>query len=354
MNLQLFAQERREPATPRRRQEARRRGQVSRSVELNTALLLLGSFILLRFSGPYLYWQLAGFMRRFLEDFPWVEISPVNLPGLALVVIVFILKVSLPLMGVAVAVGLAVNLVQVGFIFTLEPLSLSLARLNPAEGFRRLFSKRALVELVKAVIKITAVGILVYLTLVGEKEQLPRMMDMEVRESISLVGNLSLRVGLRISLLLLVLAILDYYYQRWEYEVGLRMTRQEVKEEQKETEGQPQVRARIRERQRQLASMRMMSEIPRADVVITNPTHYAVALRYEPEEMEAPRVVAKGKGYLALRIIEVAKQYRVTLVEDRPLARALYEVVEVGQAIPEQFYPAVAEVLAFVYRLKAG
>lgn len=351
-DLQLFAGEKTEQATPRRRQEARRRGQVFRSVELTSALLLLAGLIGARYLGPRIYGELAGAFREFLTAFPARDLTPGDVRALGNQVTLILARTAGPLIGGAAAVGLMANVAQVGFLLTAEPLAFRLDRLDPAQGLARMFSKRALVELGKALVKVAAVGYVTYLAIRSEYTKLPGLIDMELAEAARYTGDLVWRVGLRAGIVLLVLAGFDYLYQRWEYEQGLRMSREEVKQEFKETEGDPKVRGRMREKQRQISMRRMMAEVPKADVVITNPTHLAVAVAYRPGEMEAPRVVAKGQEYMAERIKEVAREHGVTIMENVPLAQALYKSVEIGELIPPGLYQAVAEVLAFVYRLK--
>lgn len=354
MYLQFFAQERTEPATPRRIQRARSRGQVARSPELAAALGLLGGYLALRVSGPYAWQWLLGLARDAWGGGWWGApvLEPADLPGLSLRTLLTTAAVAGPPLVAAALVGLAANLAQVGFVLTGQPLVPDLSRLNPLLGLQRLLSRRALVDLAKALLKVAIVGWVAWRTIAGRLAELPLLAGVRAEAVLHHVSDMVGAVVLRVGMAWLVLAALDYAYQRWEYQQSLRMTRQEVREELRETEGAPEVRQRIRRRQREVARRRMMAEVPRADVVITNPTHYAVALRYEAETMEAPEVVAKGAGVVARRIREVAEAAGVPVVENPPLARSLYEAVDIGQAIPQALYQAVAEVLAFVYRLK--
>lgn len=354
-DLQRFAdeEERTEPATPKRRQEAREKGQVAKSVDLGTALVLLASAGVLYFTGG---WLVAGVRETMVAAFSgsWLSgdftVSTVAqlFQNLTWRVALLVMPVSLA----AAAVGLLAQLVQVGFLFTGYPLQPQLERINPLAGLRRIFSRRALVELLKALLKVLVIGGIAYRYLRGSFDFLPRLVSVAPAGAGIWMGQTAWRTTLAIGAALLVVGVLDYLYQRVEYERSLRMSRKQLLEELKQTEGDPLIRRRLRERQRQMASRRMMQAVPTADVVITNPTHLAVALKYDMATMEAPVVVAKGAGIIAQRIREVAEKHGVVVLQDRWLARALYEGVEIGQAIPEHLYQAVARVLAFVYRLR--
>jgi len=329
-------QERTQPATPRRRRRARERGEVAKSTEINSILILLSGFLILRFWGEKMrerLFQDAGYILenayRFSLNMP--EIYKYFRQGM-----VKTIGMLFPLiLGIAIA-GVAANLMQTGFLFTSYPLIPDLNRINPISGFKRIFSKRSLIQLFFSLSKIIIIGYVAYV--IGQ---------------ISIfLFDLAFQLGLRCCLALTPIAILDYGLQRWEYEKRLRMTRQEALEEYKETEGNPLIKTRIRSLRRQIARRRMMQEVPKADVVITNPTRIAVALKYTKEKMNAPVVVAKGARLIAERIKEIAKKHNVPIIENKWLAQALYKSVEVGQEIPIKFYQAVAEILAYIYRLK--
>lgn len=354
LDLQRFAEARTEPATPRRRQEARRKGQVARTGELGAALVLLAGFGTLFLLAPYVSGEMLAFTKALYQDslvrFQRVEASEV--PALFLEMLWTALRLAAPVAGATLVVGVLSQLVQVGFLTAGEPLKPQLQRIDPISGFKRIFSKRALVELLKASIKIVVVGLLAYSAVRGSLPDYIEYMQIGPAQAAVHTGLLVFRLVVWIGIGLLVLALFDYLYQRWEFERSIRMTRQELKEEARQAEGDPQVRARIRQRQRQLASARMIANVATADVVITNPVHLAVALKYDPKVMDAPTVVAKGAGRLAERIKEKAREHGVTIVENPPLARALYEAVPLDARIPEELFKAVAEVLAFVYRLR--
>ncbi len=226
------------------------------------------------------------------------------------------------------------------------------SRMNPLQGFKRLFSLRGLVELLKSILKIVILGIVIWNSLKDEIATIPMLMDMTIQQALVTAGSMMMGIVKTVAIIMVFVAAADYLYQWWEYEKNLRMSKQEIKEEYKQTEGDPQVKGKIREKQNAMARRRMMQNVPNADVVIRNPTHFAVALQYDPEHNRAPVVIAKGMDSLALRIVAIAEKHDIVTMENKPLARGLYENVELNAEIPDQFYQPVAEVLAFVYNLK--
>jgi flagellar biosynthetic protein FlhB len=339
-------EERTEQATPRKRQEARRKGQVARSVEVNAACLFLAFVLGLPFVLQWGGERLIRVMQQGLLAAGSMRLSDAVLWGA--------LAMIAPMMGIALLVGLVVNLMQVGFVVSAYPLRPDLNRIDPIKGFQRLFSTRAAVELLKALLKFGIIAWVAWRTLQGEMDTLMATARMPLPDALAPIGNTLYQLGLRVGILWLILALLDYLYQRWEFEKSIRMSRYELKEEFRQSEGDPHVRMRQRQRMQQIARARMLQDVRRADVVVTNPVTYAVALRYDRAQMRAPRVVAKGRGWLAQRIREEALRWHVPIVPNPPLARSLYAQVEVGQEIPSTLYQAVAEVLAYVYRLRRG
>lgn len=279
-------------------------------------------------------------------------LTPGNIGSLSLAVFGDYFLLTLPLFLTALLTGLLVNYLQVGFLFTAEPLNPQLSRLNPVEGFKKNFSKRSLFELVKLLLKIFLVGLVVFLFIRNNLETLLLTLYQDAGGLWQTVSSLTLNMSLRIAVVFFALSLMDYLYQRYEYNQNLKMTKQEVKEEFKQSEGDPQLRGRLREQQRKIAMQRMMHDVPSATVVITNPTALAVAIRYREAEDEAPVVVAKGAALMAKRIREVAAEHGVSLVENKQVARMLYDQVEIGQEIPVELYQAVAEILALVYKLR--
>jgi flagellar biosynthetic protein FlhB len=345
-------QEKTEKATPRKRKRAREKGQVVKSMELNSAFILLGGLSLILLLGPVQAKHLVRMSRSFFQAITFWDLDcdtfPVILHGLMKQ---FLFLVG-PFLAVIAVVALAVNLGQVGFLFTLNPLEPKLDKLNPVTGFSRIVSKKTVVEFIKALLKIAVVGWIVYTTIRSQMDDIIPLADTSPREILSFEISKAVSLGLRIGIALLVLAVMDYAYQRSEFEKDLRMSKHELREEYKQMEGNPQFKSRIRNIQRQVAMQRMMKDVPKADVVITNPQHIAVALSYEMQKMPAPRVIAKGENWLAEKIKDVARNSGVPVVENPPLARALFKLVEVGEIIPEKLYNAVAEVLAYVYNLR--
>jgi len=257
-----------------------------------------------------------------------------------------------PLFLAALFVSLLVNYLQVGFVLSAESVQPKFSKIDPIQGFGRLFSIRSLVELVKNIFKIAIVGFAVYIIMRGEAERFVLLVDQSVWGILLYICGVSFKIILSVCLVLIVLAALDYAYQKWEFEKELRMTKQEIKDESKQSEGDPLIKARIRRLQREAARKRMMANVPKADVVITNPTHLAVALLYDQEKMSAPTVVAKGADFIAQNIKDIARKHHVPIVNNKPLAQVLYRKVDVDEIIPANLYRAVAEVLAFVYGMK--
>ncbi len=352
INLQLFAEEKTEKATPKKRRDVRERGNVFQSRELSSALVLIGCFAALYIFASFIFDTLKANTAHLLSM--RVEDGLFSEPGVKELMTVGLtgyLKAVAPVAGVALCLGLVVSYVQVGFVFTPKPLQPNLNRINPAEGFKRIFSRRSFAQFIKSLLKISIVGYLTYKFIMDKYSELPRLLDMALEEETKVMGTTLVQLGIYAGMVLMVLAVLDYFYQRYEYEKSIMMTKQEVREEYKQLEGNPQVRSKIREKQRQISMRRMMAEVAKADVVITNPTHYAVALKYDPEKANAPFVVAKGKDLIAKKIKEIADKHSVYMVENPELARSLYETTDIGELIPPRLYQAVAEVLAFVYSM---
>jgi flagellar biosynthetic protein FlhB len=345
------ASDRTEAPTPRRRTEAREHGQVARSTDLSGALLLLGGMVCLRWFAPGMFASLMKVMKDGLSLGGPTGWARLDLAAVVSSVGVLMLAAAGPILVGLVVVGVCSNLLQVGFLFTTHPLQLKLDRLNPSNGVKRLFTTRTLVQLFMNVLKLTVVTAAAYSVVADRKGQILLALDIGPWQQIVVLSNVLYDVGLRLAAVLLVLALIDYLWHRYKHEQDLKMTREEVKEELRRMEGDPIVRQRRRRMQFAAAMQRIKSTVPKADVVVTNPTEFAVALKYDVEEMRAPTVVAKGRNLLAQRIREIAIASGVPIVERPPLARALFKMVQVGQEIPEQFYKAVAEVLAYVYEL---
>lgn len=356
VNLQLFADngDKTEKATPKKRQKAREEGQVLQSREMTAAIVLLCLFVTIKIAGSFMYEQIYDYFRVvFTEYTKTKDIFTIN--GLIRILIDLILrflKIVGPIFAVALITGIAAGYAQVGFLFTTKTIGFKFNRINPLNGFKRIFSLRSVAELIKSLLKIIVVGYIGYSYLVGEANDILKTMDLDVISIAVYICNSALNVAIRMCVAMLMLGVLDYGYQWWEYEKSLKMSKQEIKEEYKESEGNPEIKGKIKQKQRQMALRRMLQDVPKADVVITNPTHFAVAIKYDPAVSDAPLVVAKGQDFIALRIKEIAKEHKVEIVENKPLARTLYSTVDIGEKIPPELFQAVAEVLAFVYNIK--
>lgn len=343
-------QERTETATPRRRAKARAKGQVARSTEVSSVVVLGVGLAALAALGPRMTEIAAGFLRHQFQDVAEFSLEPDALIGIVRMVAGTMAAIILPLAAIIAVAGVASNVAQTGWLLTLSPLAPQFNRINPATGVKRIFSKRGLMELFKSLVKLAVVAGVAAWTLPRTAHSFSGLMGVGTFAAYGIILRAMFRMGATAAVALTILAILDFFFQRIQHEEQLKMTRQEVKEEYKENEGDPAIKGRIRGQQREMSRKRMMSAVKEADVVVTNPVHYAVALKYDPERHAAPRVVAKGARLMAKRIRDLAREAGVPIIENPPLARALYRACEVGADVPLSLYKAVAELLAFVYR----
>lgn len=352
MDLQLFSEERTEEATPRQLRKAREEGRAPRSSDLVAGIGLVAATMGLQALGPSIYEQLAQGMVKAFTNLTRQELTPDEVGHILEDWALIFLKAAGPITLVILAVGVAVGFLQSGFLVATKTLVPDFGRINPASGLSRMFSLRTVVELVKGLLKLSLVGFIAYRDFMDILPQIPTLLGQSVALGIGLVADKAVSGLQTIGYGLLALGIFDYGYQYWEFRKSLRMTKEEVKKEHKEQEGSPEVKQRRTQRARELSRRRKaLKDVPLADVVVTNPTHFAVAIKYSEEEA-APKVIAKGTDLLAQRIKVIAKQNEIPMVENRPLARNLYAMVEVGKTIPPELYQAVAEVLAFVYSLR--
>lgn len=346
-------QERTEKATSRRRRKAREEGKVTKSMELNAAAILCLGFLSLYMMGPHLAGQAMEVMRHTMANAPQIALAdPTFIKTFGSYMIKFFMILS-PVLVVMTLIAVGINVAQVGFQITPKALELKLDKLNITNGLKRLFSLRSLVQIVRDTTKLLIVGFVAYKVIAGEFESFFLLPDMSVIQFATQMGKMALVLTLKIGSVILAIAVLDYMYQRYEFEKSIKMSKQDIKDEYKDTEGSPQLKARVRQMQREMARNRMMGAVPTADVVVTNPTQIAVALKYDPSEMDAPYVVAMGERLIAQRIRELAVEHGIPVVEDKPLARALFKMCDVGQVIPANLYKAVAELLAYVYKIKS-
>ena len=343
--------ERTEAATPKRRQDAREKGQILKSVEVNTAVLLVAGAAFLQWAMPGMSSTLVAMTRDLLDVSRVTDYTDVSLRHQMTHLAIEVLKLVSPVVLGILLVGVVSNVGQFGFLLSSHAIQPQLSRINPLEGAKRIFSARTLVELIKTIAKVLIVGLFAWQALQDKGPMLISLADMQAGAAGFAVSGAIMEVIWKVAGAFVVIAVLDYAYQRWFYEKSLRMSKEEIKEEMKQSEGNPHMRARLRQRARALARQRMMQDVPTADVVITNPTHFAIAIKYE-SGMEAPKVIAKGERLIAQHIKKIARENNVPMVENKPLAQALFKVCQVGQSVPPELFKAVAEVLAFVYRMR--
>ena len=345
-------QEKTEQATPKRLQEMREKGQVAKSREVPSAAILIASLLIFYFLGSAMIKDLMELMEWSFANSARFELQSGNFNWMLLELFRKGLKIVTPLFVALMAVGLLSNIAQVGFLFSTKAIAPKFSKLDPLKGFGRMVSKQALVELIKSLFKVAVVGCVTYFTVKDELDQIIPLMDKEIWSIMTYIGSVCFKILLRTCWVLIVLAVIDYVFQKWDYMQEAKMTKQEVKDEFKQREGDPLIKSRVRQAQREMAKRRMMEAVPKADVVITNPTHLAIALEYNTQNMSAPQLTAKGSRLMAERIKAIAQENNIPIVENKPLARALFKGVEIGQEIPAIFYKAVAEVLSYVYQLK--
>lgn len=337
--------------TSRRKTKARREGNVASSKELPAAISLLCVSVFFYFFGPHIFTSLGRVMREYfmMTNF---EINVETTPTLFMFGLEETTKIMAPFFFLLLLIGIAVNIYMVGWVISTKALKLKFNKLNPFTGFGKFFKLKSLVELAKSVFKIFVIGYLAYYIVVGKLSLITSMADMDFYDILKEISLILFEIMWKISVLVLIMAIIDYKYQKWQHNKDLMMTKQEVREERKQMEGDPHIKGKIRQLQRDMARQRMMESVPQSDVVVTNPTHYAVALRYSPGEDRAPVVLAKGQRLIALRIKEIAKKNGVHIHEAPPLARSLFKTVDIGDEIPENLYKAVAEILTLVDKFK--
>ena len=345
-------QDRTEQATPKKRQEAKQKGNIARSVEVNSAVVILISALAFVISGKALYFNVLEMMRTILQGQLSTELTVVTCTNMFGRGGLFLIVALGPFFLFVLISGVAANVMQSGLTFSGESIQPKLEKINPLAGFKRLFSLKSFVDLNKNVAKIVIIGLVAYLTLRGEFESFLGLTDQTVTQIVAYIGSLIIKLLFRVGLIFIIIAVLDYAFQKFDFEKNLRMTKQEIKDEMKQAEGDPHIKARIRSLQRETARRQMITNVAEADVVITNPTHVAVAIKYSPEQNGAPIVLAKGMRKIAEAIKEIAREHNVPIVERPLVARMLYKTAEVGKEIPFELYQVVAEILALVYQQK--
>lgn len=364
-NLQWFAQdgeggEKTEDATEKKLKDARKDGKVVKSKELTAAFDLIVLFLVLKIFMSYLGDKMVGiYTSTFSSMHEFVEINQNGVSAQAATGVIYNalmqwMLMVLPFFIFGVSVTLLISIIQVGWEITAKPMEPKLSKFNPISGFKRIFSKDSLFELFKSIVKIAVIFYIAYTSIKDDADKLYILYEISLNQAVALVGSIILDVGLKIGIVYLLVGIADWVYQKRKFKNDMKMTKQEVKDEFKNTEGDPQIKGRQRRKMQEASQRRMMSDVPQADVIITNPTHLSVAVKYDPETGVAPRVIAKGEDFVAMKIREVAREHNIEIVENKPLARMLYHNVDIGAEIPPELYQAVAEVLAMVYHMKNG
>ncbi len=343
--------EKTEEPTPNKLREARKKGQIAKSKDLTAALVIIGAFYSLKMSALHIWDEMSLMMHRTYELIPSELTSTIAGHVLNDMIWVF-LKAVLPIFLANFLIAVIAEMFQTGFVFSLEPLSPDLNKLNILEGVKKLFSMKQVVELMKSLIKMAIVTSLIVSAIKNEFIFVLISQQVTLWQNMVFVGNLIFKIILRIGMFYIIIGLLDYMYQRYEYVKGLRMSKKEIKDEYKRLEGDPTVKQRQKDAARQMSQGRQTGAVPGADVVVTNPTHYAIAIAYKPQEMKAPKIIAKGENLFALTIKKLAEENQIPIIENKPLAQALFRSTNIDQEIPPQYYKAVAEILAFVYNLK--
>lgn len=345
-------EEKTEPATAKRKSEARKKGQIAKSQDFSTAIMLLFGSLVVYFLGGQLVWTIKDTMAMHLGN---AQIDNFDMNTFSLLIKNIYeknMKVLFPILGGFFIISIVGSYTQTGFVLSQKALIPDFKKLNPISGLKNLVNMKSMVKLGMAIIKVSIMGSVAYFAIKKDIEPLMELVTMRLDVIFGTASNLIFCVTLKISIILLILSLLDLLYQRWQHAKNLKMSKYEVKQETKQSEGDPQTKSRVKTIQRQMSNQRMMNEVPEADVVISNPTHYAVAIKYDVSAMNAPKVVAKGVDFLALKIIEIAKENNVPVVEDRILVRIIYNTVEISSEVPPDLYKAVAKVLSYVYQLR--
>lgn len=347
--------EKTEKATSKKRKDEREQGNILKSHDLTTALILLIILFTIKLLSDYIGSGMSRIVKQFLSSDGNITSATLTIPLAISTLTQAILSgmgILLPLFGIMVIATIAIQLTQTRFLLTTKTLEVKLDRISPLKGFKRMFSIKSVAEMVKSILKIGIVIFTVYKEIIKNIEEVPLMLNLPLVQATPVLFQNVMSIALKSVYVLIMISVVDIFYQWWSFEKEMKMSKQEVKEENKLSEGNPQTKGRIQQKQRQLSTMRMMADIPKADVVITNPTHFAIALRYQAKKDKAPVIIAMGQDYLALRIKEKAKEHNIITVENRPLARSLYANGKIGKAIPTDLFQAVAEVLAYVAKIR--
>ncbi|MFW6679350.1 flagellar biosynthesis protein FlhB [Lacrimispora sp. AGF001] len=340
-----------EKASPKKRKDERKKGHVAVSKDVVMIATLLGTFVMLKALFPLMYRTMRDYMIKYVSLAPLADTMSDYTTSIFWDMVIAIAKAAIPIILVSTTLAVIGTGVQTGFLFTKSNMAPKFERLNPIKGIKNLLSLKSLVELIKNLIKIIILSVILYQIIKGDLRAVSRTIDMNVMDSSVYVLNSIMDMVMKVSIVFLAIAGFDYFYQWWDYERQIKMSKQEMKEEYKQTEGNPEIKGRIRNLQRERARSRMMQSVPTADVIIRNPTHFAVALRYDIEKDNAPVLLAKGQDELALRIVAIGEEHGIYVLENKPLARGIFASTKVGEPIPPEYYGMVAEILVYVYRM---
>jgi flagellar biosynthetic protein FlhB len=340
-----------EKASPKKRKDERKKGHVAVSKDVVMIATLLGTFVMLKALFPLMYRTMRDYMIKYVSLAPIADTMSDYTTSIFWDMVIAIAKAAIPIILVSTTLAVIGTGVQTGFLFTKSNMAPKFERLNPIKGIKNLLSLKSLVELIKNLIKIIILSVILYQIIKGDLRAVSRTIDMNVMDSSVYVLNSIMDMVMKVSIVFLAIAGFDYFYQWWDYERQIKMSKQEMKEEYKQTEGNPEIKGRIRNIQRERARSRMMQSVPTADVIIRNPTHFAVALRYDIEKDNAPVLLAKGQDELALRIVAIGEEHGIYVLENKPLARGIFASTKVGEPIPPEYYGMVAEILVYVYRM---
>lgn len=340
-----------EKATPKKRKDERKKGHVAVSKDVVMIATLLGTFVMLKALFPLMYRTMRDYMIKYVSLAPVADTISDYTTSIFWDMVIAIAKAAIPIILVSTTLAVIGTGVQTGFLFTKSNMAPKFERLNPIKGIKNLISLKSLIELIKNLIKIIILSVILYQIIKGDLRAVARTIDMNVMDSSVYVLNSIMDMVMKVSIVFLAIAGFDYFYQWWDYERQIKMSKQEMKEEYKQTEGNPEIKGRIRNIQRERARSRMMQSVPTADVIIRNPTHFAVALRYDIEKDNAPVLLAKGQDELALRIVAIGEEHGIYVLENKPLARGIFASTKVGEPIPPEYYGMVAEILVYVYRM---
>jgi flagellar biosynthesis protein FlhB len=343
--------ERTEQATDAKREEFRRRGQVASSREFATAAIFLFAALFLYMFGRHYYVNIVDIFEHFYGGGLVAHIRSADTAGAMAFVGLKIFYLLGPLFGLSLLIGVASQVLQTGFLNIEDALSPDLNKINPLNALKRIFSMRGVVDLMKSLLKMGVIFVVIYFLLRAELKQIPHLSSFSIQQLMAYIGGILFKLLVGAGFFMLAIALADYMYQRWQIEQDMMMTKQEIKEEMKSREGDPMIKARVRKIQREMAMRKMMTEVPKGDVVITNPTHIAVVLKYTAG-LPAPQLIAKGADFVAEKIKEIAREKNIPIIENKPLARTIFKTLKIGQIIPKDLFVAVAEVLSYVYRLK--